>query len=309
MQKLYLKSVLSPGDAVVMTAAVKSLHSTYPGEYSTDVETSAMEVWENNPYRVRLVGETDIQRCDLHYSLVNLSNQRANSFMQAYVDGLSKIIQRPLQLTTNRPDLYISEDEKKWMDHVQHHKTGGRKVPFWLINTGVKKDYTTKQWPVEFYQKVVDQTAGLIQWVQVGANEHEHHPLSGVINVVGQTNQREFIRLVYHSKGGLGPSTYLQHLCAAFEKQYICILGGREPVPWVTYPRQTTLHTIGQLDCCKNGACWKSRVVPLEDGDPKDESLCSVPILGYIKPVGKCMAIIRPEEVVMILSRIYNQAL
>lgn len=306
MRKLHLKSFLSPGDAVVMTAAIESLHTTYPGEFQTSVETSTMEIWENNPHISQMF---DAEPHDVHYPLVHHSNQVAYHFMQAYVNGISQVIEKPLYLTTNKPHIYLSDEEKAWMDQVQHFLTQGRKVPFWLIDAGVKHDFTAKQWPVEFYQKVVDMTAGLIQWVQVGATEHEHHPLAGVISLVGKTSHREFIRLVYNCKGGLGPSTYLQHLCAAFDKQYICLLGGREPVPWVTYPFQTTLHTIGQLECCKHGACWISRVVPLLDDDEKNNSLCSNPILGFIKPVGKCMAIIKPEEVVQILGRIYNQAI
>lgn len=308
-RKMILKSFLSPGDAVVMTAAIESLHNTYPKQYITDVDTSTKEIWENNPHITDLKSDSTAEQIQLHYDGIAKCNQVNISFMQAYVEGLQGIINKPLQLTTNRPHLYLHEDEKKWMDQVQQYATHSRKVPFWIINTGVKKDYTTKQWPVEFYQKVVDQTGGLIQWVQIGAFEHEHHPLSGVIHFEGKTNHRELIRLVYHAKGALGPSTYLQHLCAAFEKPYICLLGGREPVSWVTYPKQITLHTIGQLKCCLDKACWKSRVVPLHDEDNKDESLCENPIIGYIKPVGKCMAIIRPEEVIMILSRIYNQAL
>lgn len=307
MQKLLLNSFLSPGDAVVMTSAIKSLHDIYPGEYQTDVYTSAPEIWQNNPHITHDDGT--FEKHNLHYDLVHQSDQIAISFMQAYTAGLCKVIGRPLSLTTNRPHIYLHQDEKVWVDQIQQYKTHGRKVPFWLISTGVKKDYTIKQWPVEFYQKIVDQTGGLIQWVQVGANEHEHHPLAGVINLVGQTNHRELIRLVYHAKGGLGPTTYLQHLCAAFEKPYICLLGGREPVSWVTYPKQITLHTIGQLKCCENKACWRARVIPLNDGDEKDKSLCENPLIGYIKPVAKCMAIIRPEEIVTILSRIYNQAL
>ena len=305
MKKYLLKSNLSPGDAVVATTAIKSLHDLYPGEYSTAVDTSAMEVWENNPYISEKSDEHELT--ELNYPLIHQSNQRLVSFAQAYVDGLSQVIKRPLYLTTNRPHLYLSDVEKQWMDQIQEKYTNGRKVQYWLINTGVKKDYTCKQWPVEYYQRVVDATAGVIQWVQIGSNEHEHHPLGGVISLLGHTSQRELIRLVYHCQGGVGPSTYLQHLCAAFEKHYICLLGGREPVPWVTYPRQTTLHTIGQLSCCSNGGCWKSRVIPLEDGDGKDLSLCQNPILGFIKPVPKCMTMIKPEEVVMILSRIYNQ--
>jgi len=306
MRKLLLKSVLSPGDAVVMTAAIESLHRTYPGEFQTGVSTSAMEIWDNNPH---VISSFDSEEIELQYNLIHQSNQWANSFMQAYVEGLSRVIQRPLQLATNRPHLYVTDEEKGWVDQIQQYFTHNRKVPFWIINTGVKKDYTTKQWPVEHYQKVVDQTAGMIQWVQIGANEHEHFPLAGVIHLEGKTSHRELIRLAYHCKGGLGPSTYLQHLCAAFEKPYICLLGGRESVTWVTYPKQITFHTIGQLSCCKDGGCWKSRVVPLGDGDSKDQSLCDKPILGYIKPSPKCMAIIKPEEVVTILNRIHCESL
>src|SRR5688500_14593842 len=121
MEKFHLTSKLSPGDAVVMTVAIKSLHDIYPGEYETSVETSAMEVWENNPHIVPL-SETSKHK-ELHYALINQSNQRANSFMQAYADGLSKVIQRPLQITVNKPQLYLTEEEKSWMDQIQQYKT------------------------------------------------------------------------------------------------------------------------------------------------------------------------------------------
>jgi ADP-heptose:LPS heptosyltransferase len=101
--------------------------------------------------------------------------------------------------------------------------------------------------------------------------------LRGVIDLLGKTDPRQLIRLVYHSSGGVGPSTFLQHLCAAWQKPYVCLLGGREPVAWVQYPKQTTLHSIGQLDCCRDRACWKSRVVPLGDRSEQDRSLCSNP--------------------------------
>jgi ADP-heptose:LPS heptosyltransferase len=110
--------------------------------------------------------------------------------------------------------------------------TGGRKIAFWLINAGIKNDFTTKAWPVEYFQEVVNRTCGRIQWVQIGAKEHDHPVLTGVIDLRGQTDHRQLIRLVWHAQGGLGPVTYLQHLCAAWEKPYVCLLGGREPVTW-----------------------------------------------------------------------------
>ena len=49
MQKLILRSNLCPGDILTMTAAVESLHLTYPDQYATDVRTPAREIWTHNP--------------------------------------------------------------------------------------------------------------------------------------------------------------------------------------------------------------------------------------------------------------------
>ena len=50
MRKLILRNGQSPGDIVMLTAAVRDLHSTYPGQFQTDVRTACPELWENNPY-------------------------------------------------------------------------------------------------------------------------------------------------------------------------------------------------------------------------------------------------------------------
>ena len=122
-----------------------------------------------------------------------------------------------------------------------------------------------------------------------------------IVDMLGKTDQRQLIQLAYHSVGGIGPTTFLQHIYAAFEKPYVCVLGGREPVSWVQYPAQTTLHSIGSLDCCSTRACWKSRTVKLDDG--KNDSLCSQPVLadGVYSP--RCMSIIKPEEVAYAIER------
>ncbi|MDP6720859.1 MAG: hypothetical protein QGF59_19495, partial [Pirellulaceae bacterium] len=131
----------------------------------------------------------------------------------------------------------------------------------------------------------------------------DHPKLNGVISLVGKTDHRQLIRLAWHCQGGLGPVTYLQHLCAAWEKPYICLVGGREPATWVSYPLQHTFHTIGTLPCCKTSACWKSRIVPAGDKSTKDESLCHHPVFGLQRPVARCMAAIRPDEIITLLER------
>jgi hypothetical protein len=130
--------------------------------------------------------------------------------------------------------------------------------------------------------------------------------LKNVINFVGKTDARQLVRLAWHAQGGLGPITFLQHLCAAFEKPYVALVGGREPVGWVQYPLQTTLHTLGKLPCCRAKACWRSRVVVLGDGAEQDRSLCELPVLGMARPVGKCMAVIRPDEVGRAIEACYE---
>ena len=39
MRKIILKNNLSPGDLVMLTAAVRDLHLSYPGCFETDVRT------------------------------------------------------------------------------------------------------------------------------------------------------------------------------------------------------------------------------------------------------------------------------
>src|SRR5437588_9867916 len=50
VQKLILANFQSPGDLVMLTAAVRDLHQCYPGRFITDVRTDSPALWENNPY-------------------------------------------------------------------------------------------------------------------------------------------------------------------------------------------------------------------------------------------------------------------
>ena len=49
-QNIILKSFQSPGDIVMLTAAIRDLHRAYPGRFTTDVRTSAEAIWEHSPY-------------------------------------------------------------------------------------------------------------------------------------------------------------------------------------------------------------------------------------------------------------------
>jgi hypothetical protein len=300
VESIRLVCQLSPGDMLTITAAVYSLAMTYPGRWKVEVSGTSMELWENNPHISSLNCAEKEKTLDIQmaYPSVHRSNETHTPFLNGYCEFLGSVLGVSLPLATNRPHLYLSNDERSWISQIKELTNDDR--PFALIDAGVKSDFTAKQWPVEYYQDVVNQTKDKIEWVQVGAKEHDHVPLDNVINLIGETSTRELIRLAYHCRFALGPVTFLQHLCAAWEKPYICLVGGREPVTWVTYPKQHTLHTIGQLDCCRDHACWKSKVV---GGD----SVCEHPSNnGWARPVAKCMSLIKPIEVVNIVNSICN---
>lgn len=300
--KIVLSAHLCPGDILTLTAAVESLHSTYPGEFVTDVRTSCPAIWEHNPHVTPLPNGNDVRIIECKYPSIHHSNQRAVPFIAGYTQHLGEQLGRPLQLTVNKPTLYLTHEEKTWVNQICQDITKGVNVPFWLINAGTKSDYTAKQWPVESFQEVINQTRGRVLWVQIGEchPSHFHPDLKNVIDLRGKTDLRQLIRLAWHAQGGLGGVTLLQHLCAAHERPYVCLLGGREPNIWTSYPKQRTMHVIGSysLPCCQMSACWRSRVVSMNDGDPKNQSLCERPVYGLQRAVGECMTRITPQEVV-----------
>ena len=52
--KLILTNYQSPGDIVMLTAAVCEPLENYPGQFLTDVRTPCPHLWENNPYTTAL---------------------------------------------------------------------------------------------------------------------------------------------------------------------------------------------------------------------------------------------------------------
>ena len=105
----------------------------------------------------------------MHYPAISRCNQEPVPFLGGYCEYLGQQLGVPLTLKVNRPCLYLSDDEKGWIDQIRQHFTDGRPVPFRLVCAGVKPDYTAKAWPIEFYQEVVDRSRGRIQWPRLGS--------------------------------------------------------------------------------------------------------------------------------------------
>ena len=61
---------------MVLTAAVRDLHLTYPGQFLTDVRTPCPHLWENNPHITPLdEKDAEVEVFDCHYPLIHKSNR------------------------------------------------------------------------------------------------------------------------------------------------------------------------------------------------------------------------------------------
>ncbi len=338
MRKILFINCLAPGDVVVMTAAIRDLHKTYPNKFKTDVRSTAQEIWENNPYISKLKwkeeelnGQTkpnknevlfpkhnfkitklnkdlEIINCDYdgdYPASINHSNENAYHFLHAYAQDLNKKLRINIKTTKFKGDIYINDEEKSWISQLEEM---GITKKFWILIAGGKFDFTTKWWNPFRYQEIVDHFKGKILFVQCGEKHHFHSPLKNTINLIGKTNIRQFIRLMYHAEGVICPVTFAMHLAAAIpaknkvlNKPCIVIAGGREPTQWEAYPHHQYISTSGTLECCIQGGCWKSRCQIVGDGEPADlkENLCSNPIqLTKSLSIPKCMNMISTQHVI-----------
>ncbi len=312
-ERLILRCSLSPGDVAMLTAAVRDLHRACPGRFLTDVRTTAGQLWENNPYLTPL-DEHDprVRVIEMQYPLVHQSNTSSYHFIHGYAQYLAQELGVPIPVTDFRGDIHLSDLERSWMSQVE--ETGVR-GDFWIVMAGGKYDFTAKWWDPVAYQRVVDHFDGRVQFVQCGEAGHWHPPLQNVINLIGKTDIRQFVRLMHHADGVLCPVTFAMHLAAAVEtkpgrplnRACVVVAGGREPAQWEAYPHHQYLHTNGALDCCDNGGCWKSRCQPVGDGDAKDDELCLYPIeLTPELRIPKCLHMLTADDVIRRIELYYE---
>ena len=306
-RKLILFNNQSPGDILMLTAAVRDLVTQHSDKFIVDVRTSVPDIWFYNPYLTR-VDEKDPQAevLTMEYPLIQQSNEGQHHFIHGFRKHMEKILNLQINPGVFKGDIFLHPNEKAEVPLVE--RISGKKGPYWIIVNGGKMDYTAKWWNSEYAQAVVDGMPD-VTFVKCGAVApgHKHFELKNVVDLTGKTSFREVIKVVYNSAGIICPVTCFMHLAIAVEpnRQWTrglrpCIVtaGGREPIQWEQYPGHQYLNTIGMLDCCAYGGCWRSRAERVGDGDEKDNSLCSYPIKTAQGAVPKCMMMIKPEEVV-----------
>ena len=257
-ERILLECKLPPGDVLTLTAAVRDLHRAHPGRFAVNVRTAFPDIWKNSPYIDYGVTESNITRpvLNMQYkaTLDRARKTHDTHFINGYREDLEKHLNLRIPLTEKKPDVHFTGQEA--MERPLPHK-------YWVMFAGGKEDCTTKPWHAGKFQMVVDHfSASDFQFVQVGSRDKgRYNPkLSNVIDMTGKTTFRELMWYVLHAEGVLCPVTCGLHLAAACQTPCVVIAGGREGPWWEQYPGQTYLHTIGDLECCKNAGCWKSYV-------------------------------------------------
>lgn len=249
---LLLKNHQSIGDVMMLTACVRDLKRWYP-DCNVMVDTSCNILFAGNPY---LAGSfpigSDVIDIKMEYPLIHKIGDRDVHFLYGFIEYLNEKLSLRIKLTEFKSDLYLSEKEKT--ERIVQE-------PYWVMVAGGKGDFTAKHWWLEAWQEVVDKAK--VKFVTIGGKEHlnYHCKLNNVIDMQGKTTIRQAIQLIYHSKGVISPVTFAMHTAACFDKPCVVIAGGREHWWWEKYPGHVFIHTIGALDCCRSGGCWKNHCI------------------------------------------------
>lgn len=305
-ERIILKNTQSPGDLIVLTAAIRDISLAYPGRFEFMINTSAPQVFAHNPY-LKHFPRGGVREIKANYPLIHKCNQERRHFIWGFLEDLNNQLDVKAPLTDLKPDLHLSEQEKEPFKDIPR--------PYWVMVSGGKLDFTAKWWHPKYWQKVVDNISKDRAVVQVGSTNHQHPRLKNVVDMVGKTTMRDLFRLIYHAEGVMCIVTCLGHIAAAFNKSCVWVAGGREPWWWEAYTAETRainirhsnptwkdpedgyisqkyLHTMGRLACCQNKGCWKSHI-----GKHRG-SLCTSQVMVEKITLPRCMQMITPDCVI-----------
>ncbi len=267
--RFVLKNHQCPGDILMLSACVRDIKKWYP-DFQVDVRTSCDSIFDENPHITKLdEGDPAVNVLDMHYEIIHESNQNMHQhFIHGFLIDFNEQVGASIKLTDFKPDLYLTEEEKTTPVFSDQPKK------FIVLNAGGKTDYKTKWWWPEAWREVIDRCKD-IQFVQIGKSDekdtgagkaiHEEIKTKNVLTKIDQTSFREVIRLVYQSIGTLSVVTSIMHIAAAFDRHAAVVAGAHEPWWWEKYPGQDYFHSIGQLDCCRFGGCWKKECENLNE--------------------------------------------
>ena len=119
----------------MLTAAVRDLHQSYPNEFLTDIRTSCMELWENNPYLTPLdERDPEVRVLECHYPLIERSNLVPYHCLHGFVEYLNDSLGLQIRVTEFKGDIHLSNSEKSAASQIQ--ELVGKEIPFWIVVAG-----------------------------------------------------------------------------------------------------------------------------------------------------------------------------
>lgn len=341
MSKVVLHNHQALGDTVVMTCLVRDLVnaiSTWERALAHDrtedlmkqliiermarfrtifgeplevgVNTNFPLVWDHNPHITKYDAADMLLKIGTGYGTQH-SNTSGNHICRTYRESLEQKLGVVIPQGRIKPDLHLSAEEKEDREIDRR---------YWLITTGGRPQFTSKLWPYDRWQQVVDALPHIV-FVQVGLAKHYHPRLKGpnVIDLVGETEHpdwgvRRLFKLAYHADGAISLISALMHIMGAFEKACVVIAGGREPTSYEAYNWHQYLHNQGCMSCLKadddpnkklksyvsaTNACWRTSI----GGCP---TRVEIEFEGGIHEFARCVTMITVEDVVRGMLRYYE---
>ena len=230
----------------------------------------------------------------LDYGWAIQQADRPYHFLYAFVEDVVKKLGVHVQLNDFRGDLYLSDEEKLPWPNLPEK--------YWLIDAGHKTDFLCKFWGSFRHQAVVDELKDRIHFVQIGSAGDIHPPLKGVTNLVGETDLRQLMRVMYRASGVVTPVSMPMHMAAALPttqgqgRGCVVIAGHREQAHWERLPGHAYLGASGRIPCTKlGGGCWKNKVVKVD----QDDNLCLMPTVDEAGlPIPECLKRVTVDDVV-----------
>jgi len=309
----------APGDITCLTALPRDISLAYPGRYEIHVATNCKTLWDHNPYIAGNHGKKPEGMRHIHMNYgryISEANREKLHFVTAFHRDFEKRNGHPVPCLHAKGDLHLD----KW--HYENSPFADR---YWVLVPGHKSDFTAKAWSAMRWQQLTSKlrVSGL-KLVKCGAEHggNTNPPVDGALDLVGQTNLRDILWIIYHSEGVICPVTCFMHMAAAFDKPCVCIAGGREHWWWeayvnvsgvenfgpysqaVTVPHRY-LHTQGLLDCCKTRGCWKNKI--LHTQKDKNKSYCKRPVDdGYGQTIPECLDMVTVDHVAEAVMSYYK---
>jgi len=295
-EKIVFHNRQAIGDILTMTCAIRDFKNKFP-EVTVGVSTTAMHIWDNNPYIDHSFSDSRYQLKIGPGFLTNKSNflnlHMCNAFRVDIENktGLS-IPQGPI-----RPDIWMTEEEYKRPPLIDG--------PYWVFIYGGEPGWPSKQY--HRWQEVINLLRDDIQFVQLGVQHHPYPKLNGVIDYIGKTENRDtgirdLFNIFLHSQGSLGLVSMHMHLSAAFGNPCVVVNGAREPAWFTNYFGHQYLQTNGTMFCGEHSSCWACKL----------EGCKNLVTPKYITPghntkrVPKCVDIIEPEEIAEAVRKYYK---